>query len=244
MKPQSVRDFAEGHGRSIIVQSWDMNEQESNMASVRKPESFYTEDEYLAVERASQERREYLDGQIYLMAGESEEHGTICTNLTIEIGSQLKGTPCQAFSKDTKVRSGPIPKTRYSAEAFYSFPDLVVVCGERQYLDEHKDVLINPKVIIEVLSPSTEAFDRGEKFARYREHLDSLTDYVVVPQSTPLVEHFARQSNGEWMIAATARDLSESVVLGSIGCTLRLSEVYDRIVFPAPSDGEPSSASD
>lgn len=237
-----MSDFAEGHGRSIIVQSWDMNEPESNMASVRKPESFYTEDEYLAVERASQERREYLDGQIYLMAGESEEHGTICTNLTIEIGSQLKGTPCRAFSKDTKVRSGPTPKSRYSTQGFYSFPDLVVVCGEPQHLDEHRDVLINPKVIIEVLSPSTEAFDRGEKFARYREHLDSLSDYVVVAQSKPLVEHFARQPNGEWMIAATARDLPESVALGSIGCTLRLSEVYDRIVFPTPSDhGEDSS---
>ena len=202
------------------------------MASVRKPESFYTEDEYLAVERASQERREYLDGQIYLMAGESEEHGTICTNLTLEVASQLKGTLCRAFSKDTKVRSGPIPKTRYSAEAFYSFPDLVVVCGERQYLDEHKDVLINPKVIIEVLSPSTEAFDRGEKFARYREHLESLSDYVVVAQNRPSVEHFARQASGQWVIAATATELSDTVALSSINCTLRLSEVYDRIVFP------------
>ena len=210
------------------------------MASVRKPEGLYTEDEYLALERASQERREYLDGQIYLMAGESPAHGTICTNLTIEVGSQLKGTPCRAFSKDTKVRSGPVPKSRYSAQALYSFPDLVVVCGEPQYLDEHRDVLVNPKVIIEVLSPTTEAFDRGEKFARYREHLDSLTDYVVVAQSMPLVEHFARQSNGEWVNAATATDLSETVVLSSIDCTLRLSEVYDRIAFPATPDEQPA----
>jgi Uma2 family endonuclease len=100
-------------------------------------------------------------------------------------------------------------------------------------------VLINPKVIIEVLSPTTEAFDRGEKFARYCEHLDSLTDYVVVAQSMPLVEHFARQSNGEWVIAASARDLSESVALDSIGCTLRLSEVYDRITFPDEMPAEP-----
>ena len=202
------------------------------MASVRKPESIYTEDEYLAIERASQERREYVDGQIYLMAGESPAHGTICTNLTIEVGSQLKGTPCRAFSKDTKVRSGPIPKSRYSVQGLYSFPDLVVVCGEAQYLDEHRDVLVNPRVIIEVLSPSTEAFDRGEKFARYGEHLDSLTDYVVVAQSMALVEHFVRQPNGQWVIAATATDLSESVVLNSIGCALRLSDIYDRIVFP------------
>ena len=210
------------------------------MASVRKPEGLYTEDEYLALERASQERREYLDGQIYLMAGESEAHGTICTNLTAEIAYQLKGTPCRAFSKDTKVRSGPVPKSRYSAQGLYSFPDLVVVCGEAQYLDEHQDVLINPKVIIEVLSPSTEAFDRTEEFARYREHLVSLTDYVLVAQSAPLVEHYARQSSGEWLIAATAKDLSETVGLNSIGCTLRLSEVYDRIAFPEETPEEPS----
>lgn len=209
------------------------------MASVRKPEGLYTEDEYLALERASQERREYLDGQIYLMAGESLAHGTICTNITIEIGSQLKGTPCRAFSKDTKVRSGPIPKSRYGAQALYSFPDLVVVCGEPQYLDEYRDVLINPKVIIEVLSPTTEAFDRGEKFARYREHLDSLTDYLVVAQSQPLIEHFSRDENGQWVIAATATEPSDSVGINSIGCTLRLSDVYDRIVFSEAIPGAP-----
>jgi len=212
------------------------------MASVRKPESFYTEDEYLALERVSQERREYLDGQIYLMAGESEAHGTICTNLTAEIAHQLKGTPCRAFSKDTKVRSGPLPKSRYGAEGLYSFPDLLVACGEAQYLDEHRDVLLNPKVIIEVLSPSTEAFDRTEKFARYRTYLDSLTDYILVAQSKPLIEHFARDETGQLVIAATATDLSESVVLNSIGCTLRLVDVYDRIVFPEAMLEEPEPA--
>lgn len=207
------------------------------MASVRKPEDHYTEDEYLAVERASQERREYLDGQIYLMASERMEHGTICSNLVMVVGSQVKGTPCRALSKDTKVRSSPIPKSRYSAQGLYSFPDLLVVCGEPKWLDDRRDVLVNPKVIIEVLSPTTEAFDRGEKFARYREHLDSLTDYVVVAQDRALVEHFARQENGQWVIAATAANLSDSVVLTSIGCTLRLSDVYDRIVFTeAPID--------
>jgi len=210
------------------------------MASVNKPESIYTEDEYLAIERASQERREYLDGLIYLMAGESLEHGDICMNLDRIVSTSLLGSPCRALSKDTKVRSGQIPKLRYSAQGLYSFPDLVVVCGEPQYLDEHREVLVNPRVIIDVLSPSTEAFDRGEKFARYREHLDSLTDYVVVAQSMPLVEHFARQPDGQWVIAATATNLSARVVLNSIGCKLRLSEVYDRIIFPEPAEGEPA----
>jgi Uma2 family endonuclease len=214
------------------------------MASMPKTETVYTEDEYLALERASQERHEYLDGQIYAMAGESLEHGDICMNLSRIVSTSLLGSPCRALSKDTKVRSGPIPKSRYSTKGLYSFPDLVVVCGEPQFLDEHRDVLLNPKVIIEVLSPTTEAFDRGEKFLRYREHLDSLTDYVVVAQSMPLVEHFALREDGKWVIAATATGLSDTVVIISIDCSLRLSEVYDRIVFPAKSDDEPTPTSD
>ena len=107
-----------------------------------------------------------------------------------------------------------------------------VVCGEPQFHEEFRDVLLNPRVIIEVLSPSTEAFDRGEKFLHYRTHLESLTDYVVVAQQRPLVEYFARQPNGQWVIAATATNLSETVVLPSIGCTLPLSDIYDRIAFP------------
>ncbi|MEK6408854.1 MAG: Uma2 family endonuclease [Acidobacteriota bacterium] len=212
------------------------------MARLPTTATLSTVEEYLAKERESEERHEYLDGRIYLMAGESPEHGAICTNSGGQLYSQLRGGPCQVFSKDTKVCSGPIPMSRYYTKGLYSFPDLVVVCGEPQFLDEHRDVLVNPRVIIEVLSPSTEAFDRGEKFLRYRTHLDSLTDYVVVAQNRPLVEHFARQPNGQWVIAATATDLSESVVLSSIGCTLRLSEVYDRIVFAGLPDDEPTPA--
>jgi Uma2 family endonuclease len=213
------------------------------MASLPKSER-YSVEEYLALERKSEERHEYLDGEIYLMAGESPVHGTICTNLTVEIGSQLRGRPCQLWTKDSKVRSGPSPKSVYSTKGLYSYPDLVIVCGEPQFLDDHRDVLLNPKVIIEVLSPSTEAFDRGEKFRRYRTYLSSLTDYVVVGQNRPLVEHFARQEDGKWIIAATATELTDSVPLASIDCTLRLSDVYDRIVFPAPSDDEPTPATD
>jgi len=111
-----------------------------------------------------------------------------------------------------------------------------------KFHDEYRDVLLNPKVIIEVLSPTTEAFDRGEKFLRYRTHIESLTDYLVVAQDRPLIEHFARQSNGQWVIAATATEISQSVELTSIDCVLPLSEVYDRIVFPAPSDEDADPA--
>lgn len=206
--------------------------------SLPKSEPLYTEAEYLALERESEERHEYLDGRIYLMAGESPEHGEICMNLSRIISTQLLGKPCRARSKDTKVRSGPVLKAQRSTKGLYSYPDLLVVCGEMQFHDKHRDVLLNPKVIIEVLSPATEAFDRGEKFLRYRTYLESLTDYVVVAQSMALVEHFTRQPNNQWLIAATATELSQSVALTSIDCVLRLNEVYDRIVFPAPADEE------
>ncbi len=192
----------------------------------------YTEDQYLSIEREADERHEYLDGRIYAMAGESPEHGAICTNLTAEIALQLRGTPCQAFAKDVRVRSGPLPRRRYSQKGLYSYPDLVVVCGEMQFLDENRDVIINPKVIIEVASPSTEAFDYGEKFLRYRKFNRSLTDYLIVAQDRPSIEHFALREDGLWMIADSVIELSGSVHIASINCNLQLAEVYDRVEFP------------
>ena len=140
----------------------------------------YTVEEYLGLERASEDRHEYLDGDIYAMAGESPEHGAICMNLSVSIGAQLRGTPCQAFAKDMKVRSGPVPRPGAPMKGLFSYPDLVVVCGAMQFHDQFRDVLLNPSCIIEVLSDSTEAFDRGEKFRRYRTWLPTLTDYLLV----------------------------------------------------------------
>jgi len=192
----------------------------------------YTVEEYLALERASEERHEYLDGQIYAMAGESPEHGDICSNLIIEVGAQLRGRPCRVWAKDTKVRSGPIPQRRRIFKGLFSYPDLVIVCGEPQFHDTYRDVLLNPTVIIEVLSPNTEAFERGEKFRRYRTFNLSLSDYVVVAQDPPLIEHFVRQEQGQWLLAGSISDLSGRVTLTSIQCTLHLPNVYDRVVFP------------
>src|SRR5436853_7901529 len=165
--------------------------------SLPQSQPLYTVEEYLALEREAEERHEYLDGFIYAMAGESPNHGAICVNLVAQLHNQLRGTPCQVFSKDMKVRSGPIPKTRYTTKGLFSYPDLLIVCGELQFHDKHQDVLLNPTVIIEVLSPTTEAFDRGKKFRRYRMHIPTLTDYIVVSQDRPLIEHFARQDNGQ-----------------------------------------------
>ena len=125
----------------------------------------FTIDAYLALERTEEERHEYLDGCIYAMAGESPDHGTICMNLSMLIASQLRGTRCRAFSKDPKVRCGPSPRPGGSLQGLFAYPDLVIVCGTMQFHDWVQDVLLNPAVIVEVLSSSTEAFDRGRSFA-------------------------------------------------------------------------------
>jgi len=200
--------------------------------SIPQAQIRYTEDQYLAIEREADERHEYLDGRIYAMAGESPEHGAICINLTREVSAQLKGSRCQAFSRDTRVRSGPLPRRRPSQKGLYSYPDLVIVCEELQFLDENRDTLINPKVIIEVASPSTGSFDHGEKFRRYRKFNPSLKDYLIVAQNHPFIEHFALQENGQWVIAASVTELSGSVHIASINCALQLKEVYDRVEFP------------
>ena len=215
------------------------------LTPTRQPYRF-TVEEYLAFERTSEERHEYLDGVIYAMAGsastqamagESEDHGIICMNLSISLGLQLRGTPCRAFSKDTKVRCGPYRS--HTREGLYAYPDLVIVCGPSQYHDQARDVLLNPTVIVEVLSPSTEAFDRGDKLYRYRRWLPTLTDYVLVAQDRPVIDHYQRiptgspapQEQTRWVLE-TLEGLDAHLRLPSIACTVPLAEVYERIVFP------------
>ena len=204
-------------------------------------EPLYTEAEYMALERAAEERHEYLDGVIYAMAGESSEHGDISVNLVRIVSTTLLGKPCNTYTKDTKVRSGPLPKIRLSAKGLYSYPDLVVVCGERKYLDEYRDVLINPTVIIEVVSDSTEEFDRRQKFLRYQQYLPSLVDYVLVAQKHPMIEVFHRPSpkSPQWEYTAVS-GLKGQIVIPALKCTLRLAKVYYRVSFPPQTSAKPT----
>ena len=189
----------------------------------------FTVEEYLTFERTTEERHEYLDGLIYAMAGESPNHGHICTNLTISLGTGLRGTPCAIFSKDTKVRSGP--DQAQTRQGLWSYPDLVIVCGTPQYHDQYQDVLLNPRVVIEVLSPSTERFDRGEKWERYRTWLPSLEEYLLVAQDRPCVEHWHRHGGATWQ-ADLLEGIEATLVLASIGCQVPFADLYDRVVFP------------
>ena len=196
-----------------------------------------TIEQYLEMERPSEERHEYLDGYVYAMAGESPEHADICTDLILLLGNQLGDGPCRIRSKDTKIRSGPRPKSRRFTKGLFSYPDLVVICGEPQYLDEYRDVILNPTVIIEVLSEATEKFDRGAKFLRYQNWNPALSDYLLVWQDQPVIEHFVRQLDGTWRYSAH-QGLEQGLKIESIACALPLERVYRRVTFTAAEPEE------
>jgi Uma2 family endonuclease len=183
----------------------------------------YTPEEYLAIDRQAPFKSEYRAGEIFAMAGASEEHNIITVNLTVALGSRLRGGPCRPFAADMRVRVGP-------AE-LYAYPDVLVVCGERRFADEQRDVLLNPTVIVEVLSQGTEAYDRGDKFTGYR-YLDSLQEYLLVAQDRPHVEQYTRQADGRWLLSE-ATGLEALIQLSSLGVDLPLVEVYDGVTFEA-----------
>ncbi|MBI2805238.1 MAG: Uma2 family endonuclease [Planctomycetes bacterium] len=199
------------------------------------PKTILTEDEYLAFERAAEERHVYVDGEIFAMAGESWEHGTVSVNVVRSLGNQLEDGPCEVRSANTKVRSGPLPKSPRRPAGLYSYPDVVVVCGEPKFLDEYQDVVLNPKVIIETLSESTEAFDRGLKFARFQKYNPTLTDYILISQDRPQIDHYHREKDGSWKYTIH-EGLKAVVKIESLKCRLKAAEVYKRVKFASEED--------
>jgi Uma2 family endonuclease len=180
-----------------------------------------TPEEYLEIERRAETRSEYLDGEMFAMAGASLEHSQIVSNLVGELSKQVKRRSYRALPNDLRIH---IPAT-----GLYTYPDVVVVCGEPRLEDEHFDTLLNPTLIIEVLSPSTEAYDRGKKFEHYRT-VESLAEYLLVSQDAPRIEQYLRQPDGRWLFTAVA-GMDSNITLPSIQCELSLAEVYDKVVF-------------
>jgi len=193
-----------------------------------KSKPYYAIEQYLEWERQADERSEFIDGEIYAMAGESGAHADISMNLAGMLQGQLKGTNCRARTKDSKVRSGALKE--HLGRGMISYPDMVVICGEVEYHDDQKDVILNPKVVLEVLSDSTEEFDRGTKFVRYRNFNPTLTDYILIAQTEPHVEHYLRLENGEWLLREYD-GLDNSFLIESISCRISLAELYDRVDF-------------
>jgi Uma2 family endonuclease len=186
-----------------------------------QPKRRITPEEYLELERTAERRSEYLDGEMFLMAGASLEHTQIVTNITIDLGLQLRGTPCQIFPIELRSKVNPA--------GLYTYPDISAVCGEPRFEDDVFDTLVNPILIIEVLSVSTESYDRGKKFAHYRS-LASLQEYVLVSQWEYQIERYSRNADGAWLYTEAA-GADASVELPSIQCRLSLSSVYDKVDF-------------
>lgn len=181
--------------------------------------SALTPAEYLAFERASDIKHEYYDGELYAMAGETASHGRIKTNLVGELRQRLRTRNCDVFTSDMKVRITP--------DGPYVYPNVVIVCGEPVFHDETEDMLVNPHTIIEVLSASTQSFDRSGKFDLYQ-RIESLTTYVLVAQQHPQVTVLTRQARQHWDLRLIT-DLTEDVKLDRLRCRIPLAEIYSRV---------------
>jgi Uma2 family endonuclease len=192
-----------------------------------------TAQQYLEIERRAEYKSEFLNGEMFAMSGASRAHNLIATNVSSSLHAQLRGRPCETYASDMRVK--------VSVTGLYTYPDVVVVCGEAEFEDAHVDTLLNPTVIVEVLSPSTEAYDRGEKFAQFR-NLASLREYVLIAQDRPRIERFRRSEGQDWLFSAVD-GLEETAHLTAIGCELALTDVYERVQFPAAGDMEPAATS-
>lgn len=198
------------------------------MSSVVR-QSHYRPEDYLALERQADYKSEYVNGQIVAMAGASRQHNLIAGNLYREVSQQSRGRPCEAYISDMRVK--------VSRTGLYTYPDVVVVCGEISFEDTSHDTLLNPLVIVEVLSASTEAYDRGEKFAHYR-RLESLQEYLLVAQDKVRLEHYVRQG-AQWVLSEISA-LHDTLHLPSIGCDIELQALYDKVQFVTGDGATPA----
>ena len=198
-----------------------------------QPVQRLTPEQYLRHESDSAVRHEYYHGEVFAMAGGSPDHSLITANVCGELRARLKGTPCRVYESNLRVR---VRRT-----TLYTYPDVTVLCGERQFdpLDVNCETVVNPSLIVEVLSPSTESWDRGGKFQNYRQ-IESLREYVLVSSDKPLVETFLRQGDGTWIYDPAAGP-EATAALNSLGVQLPLAEVYAGAELPKEPVGGPES---
>jgi Uma2 family endonuclease len=186
-------------------------------------ESRLSQEEYLAWERGQEARHEYVDGEIFAMTGASREHNLICGNAFALLHTQLRGKPCEVYSNNMRV------KVRETG--IYTYPDIVAVCGEPRFEDDRVDTLLNPVLIVEILSDSTERYDRGTKFAHYR-RLDSFREYLLVAETELRVERYRRQGGESWLLVEY-RNPEDQIELESLDCRVKLADIYERVALTA-----------
>jgi Uma2 family endonuclease len=198
-----------------------------------QPNPYLTPEDYLAFERTSEEKHEYLAGNVYAMAGGSKRHNRIAGSTYASLYAQLRQRNCIVYPSDMRVKS--------VQTGLYTYPDITVVCRNEQFEDDTEDTLLNPTVIIEILSPSTEKYDRGKKFQQYRTIL-SLREYILIAQDDYHIERFARQADNTWVFSE-AIGRHGAIELTTIHCTLLLEEVYEKVEFATiPEGGEDEEA--
>jgi Uma2 family endonuclease len=185
------------------------------------PKTWLTPEQYLEIERRAEFKSEYYQGEMFAMAATNWAHSLITGSVLAALHAQLRSSPCEVYACQMRVCVG--------ASEFYTYPDVVVVRGEPQFLDDQRDTLLNPMLIAEVLSPSTEAYDRGRKFEQYRS-LESLAEYLLVSSERVGAELFARQPDGRWLLTA-ASSLEDTLELPATGCRLPLAELYEKVEF-------------
>jgi len=188
------------------------------------PKTYLTPEQYLEIERRAEFKSEYFQGEVFAMAGARYAHNVIAVNAVRELGQQLRSRPCVVMAGDMRVR--------VSETGLYAYPDILTVCNEPQFADDHRDTLLNPNLIVEVLSESTENYDRGHKFELYRS-LESLQEYLMISSQRISAELFTRQPDGRWMLTASSR-LGDSLDLQSVGCRLALADLYEKVDFSPP----------
>ncbi len=184
------------------------------------PKTFLTEEEYLAIERLAEFRSEFYNGEMFGMTGATRRHNRIVTNLVTALDNQLRDRACNVYSSDMRVR--------VTSTGLYTYPDVVVTCGEEEFADDEQDTLLNPLVIFEVLSDSTEAYDRGKKFEHYQ-NIDTLSTYVLVTQKAPRIERYVRQKGGRAWVYTEDHETDVIVEIEAICCELKLQDVYAKV---------------
>jgi len=190
-----------------------------------QPKPFLTPEQYLEIERKAEFKSEYYQGEMFAMAGGTRPHSRLAANLLRDLGNDLRGGRCEIYTSDMRVR--------VSATGLYTYPDVTVVCGEPRLLDPRNDTLLNPTFIAEILSPSTEGFDRGRKFEHYRS-IESLSEYLLVAQDRVHADLYTRQPDGRWLLSEAGR-LEDTLELASIGCRLSLADLYEKVDLTAPT---------
>jgi Uma2 family endonuclease len=196
-----------------------------------QPETFLTPERYLAIEREVPYKSEYFDGEMFAREGARERHDLIAGNVRGNLWTSFRSRPCRAYTSDMRVRT---------ISGLYSYSDTSAVCGEPKFLDETRDTLLNPSLIVEVLSPSTEAYDRGRKFELYQS-IPSFTEYLLLASDRVHADLYVRQPGGQWLLSSFGM-LEDTLTLESVNCRLKLADLYEKVEFAAAEPPPPPPA--